>query len=233
MSTSAGCAPRLVATRSRRFGVRGIGLTRPNRRAWPVRGLLWVDIAWAIFAIINLLGMLVFATWETIPFHFIWVSLTLLYGFRVFSRRLTGVILLAVVVSTGIAIGNDARAGTQPWDEIAEVPLMSAMFLAMVWHAHRRQAALRVAKQESEQRAAMLVQQERFLHDASHELRTPVTIARGHLELYRLGLAKTEPELDVALDELQRMERILERLLLLAKADHPGFAATESIDIET
>jgi len=208
---------------SKPFAMRVIAFLRRN----------WLELAWAVFAVANFTVMTVLPRWETIPFHFIWVSLTLLYGFRVFSRRLTGVILLAVVVSTGIAIGNDARAGTQPWDEIAEVPLMSAMFLAMVWHAHRRQAALRVAKQESEQRAAMLVQQERFLHDASHELRTPVTIARGHLELYRLGLAKTEPELDVALDELQRMERILERLLLLAKADHPGFAATESIDIET
>ena len=32
-------------------------------------------------------------------------------------------------------------------------------------------------------RASLLERQERFLHDASHELRTPVTIARGHLEL--------------------------------------------------
>src|SRR5437660_106585 len=100
MSTSAGCAPRLVATRSRRFGVRGIGLTRPNRRAWPVRGLLWVDIAWAIFAIINLLGMLVFATWETVPFHFIWVSLTLLYGFRVWRLTPTLSVLGAIILVT-------------------------------------------------------------------------------------------------------------------------------------
>jgi two-component system OmpR family sensor kinase len=57
-----------------------------------------------------------------------------------------------------------------------------------------------------------------------------VTIARGHLEvLKRLADA---PEVEVALDELQRMERIVDRLLLLAKADQPDFLVTEDIDVE-
>jgi signal transduction histidine kinase len=79
-------------------------------------------------------------------------------------------------------------------------------------------------------RASLLERQERFLHDASHELRTPVTIARGHLELLR----REQPdatELEVALDELARMERIVERLLLLAKSEQQG-AAFEEIDLE-
>jgi signal transduction histidine kinase len=78
----------------------------------------------------------------------------------------------------------------------------------------------------------LLEQQERFLHDVSHELRTPVTIARGHLDV--LGRASPEPvhEIDVAVDELGRIERILQRLLLLAKADHPDFVVFEEIDPE-
>ena len=60
---------------------------------------------------------------------------------------------------------------------------MSAMFLAMVWHARRRQDAVRHRGERGAQRAALLAQQKRFLHDVSHELRTPVTIARGHLEV--------------------------------------------------
>ena len=72
---------------------------------------------------------------------------------------------------------------------------MSAMFLAMVWHARRRVAAMRAPPK------ARAAQQERFLHDVSHELRTPVTIARGHLELLAARRA-TARELAVALDEL-------------------------------
>jgi signal transduction histidine kinase len=79
-------------------------------------------------------------------------------------------------------------------------------------------------------RASLLERQERFLHDASHELRTPVTIARGHLELLRREQPDS-PELEVALDELGRMERIVERLLLLAKSEQQGLGF-EEIDVE-
>jgi signal transduction histidine kinase len=103
----------------------------------------------------------------------------------------------------------------------------------MVWHARRRQEALKVVKRQADERASLLERQEHFLHDVSHELRTPVTIARGHLEV--LLQAREEPahEIDVALDELERIERIVERLLLLAKADQPNFVLLEEIDLET
>ena len=190
-----------------------------------------LEIGWGLFAVANLLGMFVWQSWETVPFHFIWVSLTLLYGFRVWRvNRMLGV-LAAVVVSTGTLIVWDIHSNTQAWGELTEVPLMSAMFLAMVWHARRRQAALREVEQLADARAAMLAGQEQFLHDASHELRTPVTIARGHLEVLRRSGASAS-EIDVALDELGRIERIVERLLLLAKADHPNFLAVTEIELE-
>src|SRR5436305_10165066 len=76
----------------------------------------------------------------------------------------------------------------------------------------------------------MLERQERLLHDASHELRTPVTIARGHLEL--LSRETDAPELTVALDELERMERIVDRLLLLAKVEQPDFVVLRDVEID-
>jgi signal transduction histidine kinase len=99
-----------------------------------------------------------------------------------------------------------------------------------MWHGRRRQVALAEVQGMAEMRATLLERQERFLHDASHELRTPVTIARGHLELLRREQPEA-PELDVALDELGRMERIVERLLLLAKTEQRGFAF-EELDLE-
>jgi signal transduction histidine kinase len=59
-----------------------------------------------------------------------------------------------------------------------------------------------------------------------------VTIARGHLEVYRRTNGNAAHEVDVALDELQRIEQILERLLLLAKADQPDFVVFEEVDLE-
>jgi signal transduction histidine kinase len=189
-----------------------------------------LEAAWAVFAIANLVAMAAWPAWETIPFHFVWISLTIVYGIRTWSTRNMWAVLSVVIVATGASISTDAFNGIQLWGELFEVPLMSAMFLAMVWHAQRRQAALAEVQGLAEMRASLLERQERFLHDASHELRTPVTIARGHLELLRRERPET-PELEVALDELGRMERIVERLLLLAKSEQQGFAFVE-IDLE-
>jgi signal transduction histidine kinase len=196
-------------------------LPRPSR----------LEIGWGLFAVANLVGMYVWQSWETVPFHFIWVSLTLLYGYRVWRVSPMLGVLSAVVGATGTLIIWDIHRGQQEWGELTEVPLMSAMFLAMVWHARRRQSALRETSQLAEARAALLASQEQFLHDASHELRTPVTIARGHLEVLRRSGA-SNGEVDVALDELGRIERIVERLLLLAKADRPDFLALTEIELE-
>src|SRR5205823_13324363 len=129
--TSSTCASAACARssarrrRSRPSAMRVIGWLR--RRS--------VEAAWAAFAVANLVAMWLWPYWETIPFHFIWVSLTLLYGFRVWKPTATSLLLLVVATATGVAILSDSFDGTQTWGELFEVPLMSAMFLAMVWHA--------------------------------------------------------------------------------------------------
>ena len=57
------------------------------------------------------------------------------------------------------------------------------------------------------------------MNDLSHELRTPATIARGHLELLERGGGNPSAAAAIALDELARIDRIVERLLLLARAE--------------
>jgi signal transduction histidine kinase len=197
--------------------------------AWLRRSSL--ELAWFGFAGANIVAMVLWPAWETIPFHFIWVSLTLLFGFRLWRPLNTYVLLAFVWVATGSLILVDSAHGDQPWGELFEVPLMSLMFLAMVWHARRRHHALAHVQHLAEERASLLERQERFLHDASHELRTPVTIARGHLEVLS-RLNGDAPEVGVALDELHRMEQIVDHLLLLAKVDQPNFIVPAEIDLE-
>ncbi len=197
------------------------GWPRPDR----------LEAGWALFAAANLAAMVLWPGWETIPFHFIWISLTLVFGFRVWRRSLTVFVLGVVMVVTGVAILVDAFDGIQVWGELFEVPLMAAMFVAMVWHARRRVAAIESSRRLAEQRSILLEREEQLLHDVSHELRTPVTIARGHLELLRRRERGAEPEIDVALDELGRMEHIVERLLLLAQAERPDFIRAADIDL--
>ena len=42
-----------------------------------------IDLAWVAFVAVNVWAMLNWQRWETIPFHLIWITLTFLYGFRV------------------------------------------------------------------------------------------------------------------------------------------------------
>jgi signal transduction histidine kinase len=66
--------------------------------------------------------------------------------------------------------------------------------------------------------------QRRFLDDASHELRTPITIIRGNLEFVESDDPQERSEVvRLCTDELDRMSRIVEDLLLLAKAERPDF----------
>jgi signal transduction histidine kinase len=201
--------------------MRATGWPSPNR----------LDVAWAGLAVGCLVAMFMWPPWETIPFHVIWISLTLLYGFRVWSLRNTSVVLAVVMIATGVAITADTFAVNELWGELFEVPLMSAMFLAMVWHARRRMYALKRVEALASERAALLEHEERLLHDVSHELRTPVTIARGHLELLARQLDDDQPELTVAFDELHRIEQIVDRLLLLASAGREDSMAPTDIEL--
>src|SRR5437763_7329982 len=178
-----------------------------------------IELAWAALALACLGAMIAWPSWETIPFHLIWISLTLLYGFRVWAPPATALALGAVVVGTGASILADAFNDLQLWGELFEVPLMSAMFLAMVWHARRRVAMHRTVAHLAQERASLLDQQERLLQNVSHELRTPVTIARGHLELLGRRVEDGQRALGIVMEELARMERLIDHILLLARAE--------------
>ena len=57
-----------------------------------------------------------------------------------------------------IDLSRTRSRGIQLWGELFEVPLMSAMFLAMVWHARRRVAAIQESEALAESRATLLDQ---------------------------------------------------------------------------
>ena len=77
--------------------------------------------------------------------------------------------------------------------------------------------------------------QRNFINDAGHELRTPITIIRGHLELLELEDDPNERQatIDLVLDELDRMTRFVEDLVLLAKTEQTNFLRPEVIDLAT
>jgi signal transduction histidine kinase len=79
---------------------------------------------------------------------------------------------------------------------------------------------------------AAFVAQRRFLDDAGHELKTPLTVVRGHTELLDSNdPADVEETRVLLLDEIDRMSRLVEDLMMLAKADRPDFVRTAEVPV--
>jgi two-component system OmpR family sensor kinase len=97
-----------------------------------------------------------------------------------------------------------------PGTEAAELGTALNQMLARIEDAFAQQS-------QSEERLR------RFVSDASHELRTPVTTIRGYAELYRRGALDDDNELREAMrrteQEATRMGSLVDDLLLLARLD--------------
>ena len=127
------------------------------------------ELGLTVFCIANLVWMAIAHGWEALPVHFIFVSVSIVYGLRMWNALNSVLALFAVVAPIFVLTLRAIEMGSESQAELAEIPLMSLIFLVMVWHVRERQ---------------LVVERGRALFDnASHELLTPLTIARGELEL--------------------------------------------------
>lgn len=191
-----------------------------DTRSSPAEPHRLIFAGWVAFAVANQLVMLLVPSFSTVAFHFVWISLSLVYGLQAWSTRRTAVVLVIVIATTGATITGFAAAGDVDWQELTEVPLMALVFLAMVWHVRRRTAALAQTQRlvDRERRAQHV--KELFVRNCSHEMRTPITVARGYAEMVRgvLPTEQSKDDLDVVVDELDKLGGLAGRLLVLADA---------------
>jgi signal transduction histidine kinase len=145
-----------------------------------------LDATWAALWLLGLACIVIYARWQAVPFHFVWITLLLV------------------------------------------------MFGLVMRHAHRRQAADTERARVSEENAHLLAAQRRFLQDASHQLKTPITIALGHAELLAREVTDTRHSRDihVVVGELTRLKSLAERLLLIATSENPDFLRPEPVALD-
>jgi len=125
------------------------------------------------------------------------------------------------ITTTAASIENgelDRRLGDQGTDD--EVGQLAETFDSML---DRLQAAM--------------VVQRRLLSDVSHQLRTPLTVSRGHLEVLArqptADIGEVRETVHVVVDELDHMRALVERLLMLGRALEPDFLHVERLDLRT
>jgi two-component system, OmpR family, sensor kinase len=90
--------------------------------------------------------------------------------------------------------------------------------------------APRSARAAARELERTLESQKEFIDDACHELLTPLTIIRGHLELRPDDPAEREAAIEVVTDEVMRMTRLVDELRALALTRRPDFLDTELLD---
>ena len=167
------------------------------------------EIAWVAWCALCVAGMLLDPGLQTVYFHWIWISLAMISGLHLWGVRKAVIATLCIApVTTMALLAPDGPAASSPI-EVTEVPLMALVYATMVWHARRRQAALDTVSESRER-------ERDFVRDAAHELRTPITIARGHTELIRDAMlmgSQERDDADTVLEELRRLSRITDRLL--------------------
>ncbi len=190
-------------------------------RAGQVDRGLWADLAWVAFSLLMCWVMVYVPSQQTLPYHLIFVSFTVLYGYRLWAGWVTNLSLIAVTAVTGFVFFLMLRAGQVTLDEVTEVPMMPLLVGAMAWHARRAAEASRKVARLAAREAGRTERQREFLRDTSHSIRTPVTVARGHVELLLLSAGSTQQAEDVKeiLHQLDRLAGFADRLLAIEQLD--------------
>jgi signal transduction histidine kinase len=170
---------------------------------------------------------------ETIPFHFIYLSLAVVYGFRTWPARWALPLLLVVTALTGFVLLTRYFEDVLTIDECTEILLMPCIFAGQMWHAERQRMAQREVDRLARHERQLHDAQREFLRDVSHAVRTPLTIARGHIDLIC-----AEPVSQVVVDDahvilhqLDRLANLATQLLTIERLESPGGLTSAPIDV--
>ncbi|WP_421741683.1 sensor histidine kinase [Cellulomonas sp.] len=172
-------------------------------------------LAWLAFAGLCTALMWAWPGNETIPYHLAWAAFALLYALGNWPLRWAVAGLSLCAAATGAVLLLRASTGYIPWQETTEIPLMTLLVVLGVWHVRRRQLALRTVTAMAQREHRQAADRERLTRLTSHEMRTPLTIARGYVELLlgRVVDPGERHDLSVIDDELSRLTRATERLV--------------------
>lgn len=169
-----------------------------------------------------------------------WVLLTLLLfsllGAFVYSRYITRPIVQMSDIAGKMAdMDFDWKCQETREDEIGHLGRSLNQMAAKLSQAlEALQASNAALRGEVEQERALDLQRRAFFAAASHELKTPVTILRGHLSglLDGIGIYQDQEKyLARSLQTTARMEHLIQEILTVSRMEAKGAAAYAQVDL--
>ncbi len=167
---------------------------------------------------------------ETVPYHLACATFALCYGLEQWSRRATLVSLAVFTLATGSILATRAVQDVLEWQETSEIPLMLLLMLLMVWHVRRRNRAIDAVTVLADRERSEASARELLTQRTSHEMRSPLTIARGYLEIVMARDPEGIADLQIIDDELTRLSRVCERLVRSMRVQGDFELATLDLD---
>jgi signal transduction histidine kinase len=200
---------------------------------WPRRaGLVIILPAFALIALANAYGG---SDWHAYGVFFVvafvWIGLAQSRGTSVAVAPLAAVAyivpLLLLPGSSGPALSSAALT----------IPVCVLVGEGIAWgmvRLERIERALHRERCRSGRLRELDQMKDAFLSAASHELRTPITICRGHLDVMDEGADAQEARAvkKLIVDELARMGRLVDDLTTLARADDRVMLNVESLPLD-
>ncbi len=161
---------------------------------------------------------------DIISLTLFWILLSLVVGVIIHRLVRRDVVQLErlVEIASGLAEGRDAGEIPEASSSL-EVQTLATALRRMVGSLQGAIETQRLTNQRMQE----------FVGDASHELRTPLTVIKGYLELLEQDVdpAQRERALRRMRSEAQRMELLVQDLLLLAEIGTPIEEPFEVLDL--
>lgn len=194
---------------------------------------------WATAAPLAVLVAVVATLWqypnaEMVAFQAVWIGLAVM-TLRTPAPRLQSWALVGFVTGLATFIEvNDVRSGTEGFENLIEIVLDLTAFVTLVLLAGRHNRALAAEHEVAASELRRNERQRAFFVNASHALRTPISVARGHAELAlreTTGHTVTE-DVTVVLEELERLTRATDRILRLSVVGQVDPQKKQLVDVD-
>jgi signal transduction histidine kinase len=177
-----------------------------------------VFVGWVAFGGLALVLSAQVPDTETVPFHIALAVFALAYTRYHWAIRLTVVSLATFYVLAAALFLRGAMVGALNWTEALEVPITALLVTGVVWQVNRTQQALELVEAAAQRSRDESRDRERLTRLTSHEMRTPLTVVMGFLDLaFATGVSKDVREyLAASFEEVEGLNRVVDRMVRAA-----------------